>query len=99
MKAVLHLPVAEQKPSNTAMVSLFASNLISGIFSSKKVPPNLAAPGGEARHLVRRRETSVTSNNLAPVGWLRCAKLTSGREFNLILPWLGDFSFVEPLAN
>ena len=31
MKAVRHLPVAEQYPSNTATVSVFASNRISSI--------------------------------------------------------------------
>lgn len=58
MKAVRHLPVAEQYPSRTSMVSFFASKRISGMaFSGKKLPTNQKAqwakPGvqsGVGRH-------------------------------------------------
>ena len=39
MKAVLHRPVAEQYPSNTAHVSCLASNRISGMAATEKEKP------------------------------------------------------------
>ena len=39
MKAVLHLPVAEQKPSITATVSDFASMRSSGMAATEKEKP------------------------------------------------------------
>ena len=42
MKAVLHRPVAEQYPSNTAHVSCLASNRISGMAATEKSRPREA---------------------------------------------------------
>lgn len=59
MKAVLHLPVAEQYPSKTAQVSCLASKRISGIAATEKEKPSPKArqrparPDGKRGH--RRR--------------------------------------------
>ncbi len=58
MNAVRHLPVAEQYPSKTAHVSLFASNRISGMATEKEKPTprgrqRPARPDGKRGH--RRR--------------------------------------------
>lgn len=44
MKAVLHLPVAEQYPSSTAMVSVFASKRISGMSGGLALRPAQVCP-------------------------------------------------------
>lgn len=51
MNAVLHFPVAEQYPSRTATVSVFASNLISGISGSFRLitKSRLAGPKSALR--------------------------------------------------
>lgn len=54
MKAVRHLPVAEQYPSRTSMVSFFASKRISGMaIRGRKKPRSPKALRGETRLSVR----------------------------------------------
>ena len=61
MKAVLHLPVAEQYPSSTATVSGLASNLISGIFYPAKKSPSPKGGGNLSR---RWRQLAGHSNRV-----------------------------------
>lgn len=53
MKAVRHLPVAEQYPSSTSTVSFFASKRISGMAISKKKQRRQKPQRCEVRRLVR----------------------------------------------
>lgn len=69
MKAVRHLPVAEQYPSRTSMVSFFASKRISGMaISGIKEPANpktqQAKPGCQSG----RRETRLALGRPEVVG-------------------------------
>ena len=62
MKAVRHLPVAEQYPSRTSMVSFFASKRISGMaISGIKKPRSPKALRGETRLSVREEGDTVST--------------------------------------
>ena len=72
MKSVRHLPVAEQYPSRTSMVSFFASNRISGMaISGIKMPRMQKHLRGETRHFVRGRETRLASGRFLRLDRLR----------------------------